>query len=132
MEKVISLPNFATKEIEMETKSFVLHDDTVNTYGFRMLTSGANLEEFRRNPVLLLMHSDHLLPIGRWENIRVEGSRILADPVFDMEDPEAKKIAGKVDRGFLRAASIGAWPPEEVSDDPSLKLPGQFFHLLNS
>lgn len=119
------MPNFATKEIEMETKSFVLHDDSVNTYGFRMLTSGANLEEFRRNPVLLLMHSDYALPIGRWENIRVEGSRILADPVFDMDDPEAKKIAGKVDRGFLRAASIGAWPPEEVSDDPSLKLPGQ-------
>ena len=109
----------------METKSFVLHDDTVNTYGFRMLTSGAKLEEFRRNPVLLLMHSDHLLPIGRWENIRVEGSRILADPVFDMEDEEAKKIAGKVERGFLRAASIGAWPPEEVSDDPALRLPGQ-------
>ena len=34
--------------------TFVLHDETVNTYGFRMLTSGANLEEFRKNPVILL------------------------------------------------------------------------------
>ena len=34
----------------MKQSSFVLHDETVNTYGFRMLTSGANLEEFRKNP----------------------------------------------------------------------------------
>ena len=26
---------------------------------------------------------------------------------------------------FVRMASIGAWPPEEVSDAPELKLPGQ-------
>ena len=34
----------------MKRFTFVLHDETVNTYGFRMLTSGANLEEFRKNP----------------------------------------------------------------------------------
>lgn len=109
----------------MKVKSFILHDETVNTYGFRMLTSGGNLEEFRKNPVLFFAHRDYELPIGRWENIRVEGSQILADPVFDMDDPEAAKIAGKVERGFIRAASIGTWAPEEVSDDPALKLPGQ-------
>lgn len=110
---------------KMEVKSFILHDETVNTYGFRMLTSGANLEEFRKNPVLFFAHREYELPIGRWENIRVEGTQILADPVFDMDDPEAAKIAGKVERGFIRAASIGTWAPEEVSKDPNLKLPGQ-------
>ena len=38
--------------------TFVLHDESVNTYGFRMLTSGANLEEFKKNPVMLLNHDD--------------------------------------------------------------------------
>ncbi|MDY6122091.1 MAG: hypothetical protein SPI72_03320 [Porphyromonas sp.] len=109
----------------MGKQSFVLHDETVNTYGFRMLTSGANLDEFRKNPVMLLNHNDWSLPIGRWENIRVEGSRILADPVFDLKDEEARKVAAKVEENFIRMASIGAWPPEEVSDDPSLKLQGQ-------
>lgn len=42
----------------MKRFTFVLHDETVNTYGFRMLTSGANLEEFRKNPVILLNHKD--------------------------------------------------------------------------
>jgi hypothetical protein len=106
-------------------KSFVLHDESVNTRGFRMLTSGANLEEFIKNPVGLLNHNDWELPIIRWENIRKEGGKILADPVFDEKDPKAVEVMGKVDRDFVRMASIGAWPPEEVSDDPALKMSGQ-------
>lgn len=105
--------------------TFCVHDESVNTYGFRMLTSGANLEEFVKNPVVLYNHNDWDEPIGRGENVRVEDGRILVDIVFDEEDDKGRKIAGKVERGFLRMASIGAWPPEEVSDDPALKLPGQ-------
>lgn len=108
-----------------QAKTFILHDDSVNTYRFRMLTSGANLEEFQRNPVMFLHHKDYDLPIGRWENIRVEGNQILADAVFDEEDEQALKVKGKVDRNFVRMASIGAWAPEQISDDPALKLPGQ-------
>ena len=106
-------------------KTFVLHDETLNTQGFRMLTSGANLEEFIKNPVGLLNHNDWDMPIIRWENIRIEGNKILADAVFDENDPKAVEVKGKVERDFIRMASIGAWPPEEVSDDPVLKLPGQ-------
>lgn len=60
-----------------KSKTFVLHDESVNTYGFRMLTSGVNLDEFRKNPVMLLNHNDYSLPIGRWENIRIEGAKSL-------------------------------------------------------
>lgn len=109
----------------MGKKTFVLHDDSVNTYGFRLLTAGGNLDEFRRNPVMFYRHNDYELPIGRWEDIRVENSQILADAVFDEEDEQALKIKGKVDRDFLRMASIGTWAPEEVSEDPALRLPGQ-------
>lgn len=109
----------------MTAFTFVLHDESVNTYGFRMLTSGANLEEFRKNPVLFLNHKDWELPIGRWENIRIEGTRILADAVFDENDEEAIKVRKKVETDFVRMASVGAWPPEEVSDAPELKLPEQ-------
>ncbi len=106
-------------------KTFVLHDETVNTYGFRMLTSGADLTEFKKNPVMLLNHNDWDLPIGKWVNIRVEDGKILADADFDLNDEKAQKIADKVDNDFIKAASIGAWPPLEVSDNDELKLPGQ-------
>jgi hypothetical protein len=107
------------------SKSFVLHDESVNTRGFRMLTSGANLDEFRKNPVMLYMHNDWEMPIGRWENIRVENGCIMADPVFDDKDPKACAVRGKVERDFIRMASVGSWPPEEFTDDPLLKLNGQ-------
>ena len=108
----------------MAVKTFILHDETVNTYGIRMLTAGANLDEFRRNPVMLLNHNDWELPIGRWENIRIEGTRILADAVFDETDARAKEVAGKVERDFLRMASISAWV-DEASEDPAYRMPGQ-------
>lgn len=109
-------------------KTFVLHDETVNTKGFRMLTSGCNLEELKKNPVMLYMHNDWSRPIGRWENIRIEGNQILADAVFDMEDKRENggaEVSSQVERDFIRMASIGAWPPEEVSYDESIMLPGQ-------
>ncbi len=108
-----------------KSKTFVLHDESVNTYGFRMLTSGVNLDEFRKNPVMLLNHNDYSLPIGRWENIRIDGGKILADAVFDEKDERAAEVMRKVDNDFIRMASIGAWPPEEKSDAYSLMLPGQ-------
>lgn len=64
----------------MPKKTFILHDETVNTQGFRMLTSGADLSVFENNPVMLLNHDDWNMPIGRWENIRVEGTGSLPMP----------------------------------------------------
>jgi len=116
---------FAGKLFEKMAKTFVLHDESVNSYGFRMLTSGADLSEFRKNPIMLLGHDDWSLPIGRWENIRVKDGKILADPVFDMKDERGRQVAGKVEDNFIRMASVGAWPPEELSDEPGLKYPGQ-------
>jgi hypothetical protein len=86
-----------------KTFSFVVHDESLNTRGFRMLTSGVDLASFRENPVMLLNHSDWDLPIGRWENIRIEGSRILADAAFDEADEAAVKIMRKVERGFFKS-----------------------------
>ncbi|MBR8784270.1 hypothetical protein IX308_000439 [Porphyromonas levii] len=106
------------------TKTFILHDESVNTYGFRMLTSGADLEEFKKNPVMFYNHESWNMPIGRWENIRIEGTKILADAVFDLEDEKAAKIAQKVEDDFIRACSVGAWI-KESSSDASLLIEGQ-------
>lgn len=93
-------------------ESFVLNDETVtNSYGFRVLNSGINLERLLLNPVILAQHVNSVWTvIGRWENIRIEGTQLLADPVFDTEDPEAQKIAGKVARGFIKGVSLGLGP----------------------
>lgn len=106
------------------SKTFILSDESLNARGFRLLTSGANLEQFKKNPVMFFNHYTWGSPIGRWEKIRVDGAKILADPVFDTADSEAAKIAGKVERNFLRMTSVGI-VPLEWSDAPEHLLPGQ-------
>ena len=95
--------------------TFVLNDETViNSYGFRVKNAGIDLTRFEVNPVILAQHYSSLwATIGRWENIRILGSQLLADAVFDMQDEEAAKIAGKVERGYLKGASMGFSPAEE-------------------
>lgn len=89
---------------------FVLNDENkLNQYGFRVRNSGLNLDRFRKNPVMLDSHWPGSV-IGRWENIRLEDGLLTAEPVFDMDDPEAVKIAKKVENGFLKGASLGLDP----------------------
>lgn len=91
---------------------FVLNDENkVNQFGFRVLNAGIDLSRLRANPVILDMHTnDTKNVIGRWKNIQIEGHLLTADAEFDMEDEYAAKIAGKVERGFLKGVSLGLNP----------------------
>lgn len=87
--------------------TFILCDGSrVNSYGFRTDLAGMDIERFKANPVMLYFH-DSFEVIGRWENLRIEDGKLLADAVFDTEDEIGKKIAGKVERGFLKGCSMG-------------------------
>lgn len=87
--------------------TFILCDGSrVNSYGFRTDLAGMDMERFKANPVMLYFH-DSFEVIGRWENLRIEDGKLLADAVFDTEDEIGKKIAGKVERGFLKGCSMG-------------------------
>ena len=110
-------------------KEVIISTPAVNCYGFRILTEGIDVEQYRRNPVLLWMHarsSDPARPtlIGRMEDLRIDGDRLIGRPVFDTDNPVAADIARKWDEGFLRAASAGI-RVIETSADPQLFLPGQ-------
>ena len=96
----------------MSRHKFILNDETkVNQFGFRVSNLGLDLARFRANPVILDYHQEgNAAVIGRWENIQIEGHLLTAEAVFDDGDPNAKMISGKVDRGFLRGASLGLNP----------------------
>lgn len=100
----------------------------MNCYGTRVLTSGMDLSQYQRNPVLLWMHrrsyEPGAMPIGRIENLRTDGDKLIGTPVFDQNDPFAKQIESKWENGFLRMASA-ALEPLETDTDPALMLPGQ-------
>lgn len=89
--------------------AFVLNDESkVNSYGFRVLNTGIDLRRFKTNPVMLNQHYNSIsYVLGYWENIRIDGSKLIADSKFDLEDEATKSVAGKVDRGFIKSCSMG-------------------------
>ena len=102
-------PIFASEKTVNSMKPFILSDGSkINSFGFRVRTSGINYSRFDPNPVMLAEHKNAIdSVIGKWVNRRVDGVQLLADADFDMEDETSKKIAGKVERGFVKGASIG-------------------------
>lgn len=112
-------------------KDVIISTSRLNCYGFRVLTEGIDTDQYSKNPVLLWMHNrpmrgtvDEVLPIGRMENLRVEGDKLIGTPVFDMSDPFAKKIADKWEQGILKMASAGLVMLEE-SNAPEHIVEGQ-------
>lgn len=90
-----------------ENKTFILSDETTNSYGFKVITAGIDMTRFQKNPVMFYNHNRELGVIGRWENLRIEGTRLLADPLFDDTDELGIKIRSKVEKGFIKSASVG-------------------------
>lgn len=93
----------------MPIKPFVFNDEKIeNSYGFIIPTAGISLKRFAKNPMMLDSHYNNTSSVlGKWENTKKENGLLTGTPVFDIEDEAAAKIAGKVEREFLVACSMG-------------------------
>ncbi|WP_306353700.1 hypothetical protein [Flavobacterium sp. '19STA2R22 D10 B1'] len=111
-----------TKKID---KEYCLTDDSVNVYKYRCLTSGLLLDEFKKNPIGFYMHDRDKGVAVRWEDFRIEGSKLFAKPVVNLSHPDGENIVNQIENGFLNAASVGRIVCLEASDDVKLKLNGQ-------
>lgn len=88
---------------------FIFNDEAIkNSYGFCILTDGISLTRFNTNPVMLDQHYNSTWAvIGKWVEVEKMTGLLMGKPVFDTEDEDSKKIQGKVERGFIKAASMG-------------------------
>lgn len=110
------------KKIE---KEFCLTDDSVNVYGYRLLTAGLDLAQYKKNPIGFLMHDREGGVIVKWEDLRIEADKLYGKPVINLSHPKGEDIAAQVEAGFINAASMGKIVVLEASDDKDLMLPGQ-------
>lgn len=101
---------------------FVMSTESKDRMGDIIEQSGWNLREFKKNPIALFAH-DHRLPIGTWENVRVEGKRLLG--VLKLAQEGTSQIVDDVRRlieqGILKAVSVGFSAQEYEAidkDDP--------------
>ena len=130
--RLILHPNKTTNKMsKTASHTFVLSDESLNSHGTRILLSGIRLEGFKKNPIMLYGHTrawrdtkNIQLPIGYWDNIRMDEGRLLADAVFDREDEFARSVESKVRQNILRACSIGI-NVLATSEDPVFLVIGQ-------
>ncbi|SCY94630.1 HK97 family phage prohead protease [Flavobacterium caeni] len=119
----------------MNKHTFVVNTENVNEYKYRVLTDGIDYEQFLRNPVVLYYHERYngkdrgSEVIGRVVKLWIEDKKLLAEIEFDVDDEFAAKIAGKVERGFIRMASMYA-DVLSTSSAPEDLLPGQVYETV--
>jgi HK97 family phage prohead protease len=93
---------------------FIASDETVDRYGDIIRVAGWQLDNFRKNNVLLFGHDSHSVPVGRVTNIEADtkAKQLVADTEFRPEGDSAfaDDVWRAVDGGFLNAASVGFMP----------------------
>lgn len=111
--------------------TFLLSDESVNSYGTRVLTDGIRLDDYKKNPVVLWNHirawsdkEDQVLPIGKIVKIWKDGGKLYGDIEFDQKDAFAAKVEHKVEQGIIRACSVSI-SVITTSEDGAVLVQGQ-------
>jgi len=111
-----------TKKID---KEFLITDSTVNCYGFRLLTEGYLIDEYKKNPIGYYMHDRDGGVVVRWEDLRKEGDKVFGKPLINLSNARGQQCADEVEAGFLNGASVGHIVALEFSEDPAMMIAGQ-------
>ena len=64
----------------MSARRVRISNDSLNSYGSRVLTAGMNVEQYCRNPVLLYMHERGNV-IGYVKDLKSENGEVTSSPV---------------------------------------------------
>ena len=100
-----------------------LTNDSLNSYGTRVLTDGLDIEQYNRNPVLLWMHQRGQV-IGTLTDIQKEHGEITGLLNFDEASELSQRCKKQWEFGSLRMVSVGI-DILEWSNDPNLAVEGQ-------
>lgn len=105
------------------SKRVRISNDSLNSYGTRVLTAGMNVEQYCRNPVLLYMHERGDV-IGYVKDLKVENDEVTGELVFDEATELSKRCKKQFEFGSLKMVSAGL-DIIEMSEDAAHLVAGQ-------
>ncbi len=105
------------------SKRVRISNDSLNSYGTRVLTSGMNVEQYCRNPVLLYQHERGQV-IGYVKDLKVENDEVTGELMFDCASELSKQCKKQYEFGSLRMVSVGI-DIVELSEDKKYLVEGQ-------
>lgn len=106
-----------------KTKRVRISNDSLNSYGTRVLTSGMSVEQYQRNPVLLYMHERGNV-IGYVKDVKVENDEVTGELMFDEATELSTRCKKQYEFGSLKMVSAGL-DILETSEDEELLVAGQ-------
>lgn len=106
-----------------KTKRVRISNESLNSYGTRVLTAGMNVEQYNRNPVLLYMHERGQV-IGYVKDLKVEGDEVTGELMFDEATELSQRCKKQWEFGSLKMVSAGI-DILELSEDPKHLFVGQ-------
>lgn len=106
-----------------KAKRVRISNESLNSYGFRVLTSGMEIGQYSRNPVLLYMHERGNV-IGYVKDLKVEDNEITGELMFDEASELSQRCKKQWEFGSLKMVSVGI-DILEMSEDPKFLVEGQ-------
>lgn len=106
-----------------KNKRVRITNESLNSYGTRVLTAGMNVEQYQRNPVLLYMHERGEV-IGYVKEVQVDGGEVTGELMFDEASELSVRCKKQWEFGSLKMVSAGL-DILETSDDPAQLVQGQ-------
>lgn len=87
---------------------FVMSDETVDRMGDVIRAKGWDLSQFKQNAIALFGH-DHSFPIGSWDDVKVEGKRLVGTLKLAKQGTSARidEIRALLEQRILKAVSVG-------------------------
>lgn len=106
-----------------KAKRVRITNDRLNSYGTRVLTAGMDVEQYKRNPVLLYMHERGNV-IGYVKDLEVEDGEVTGELMFDEASELSVRCKKQWEFGSLKMVSAGL-DILETSEDAELLVQGQ-------
>jgi HK97 family phage prohead protease/HK97 family phage major capsid protein len=102
--------------VDDATLTYAMSDETLDSYGEIINADGWDLAVFGLNPIALFNHDKNQI-VGAWDNVRVEGKRLLGQLKLAAAGtaPIVDYVRSLVEQRLLRAVSVGF---EDLKKEP--------------
>lgn len=104
---------------------FTISTNNIDRCNDIMVSGGALLENYKRNPVVLKQHCSYENPYGKTLDIQVTATGLVAKAKFHDFTDDSKLMIKLLNGGYLNAASIGFAPLEWIDRTP---VDGELIH----
>lgn len=102
--------------------TFTISSSAVDRMGDTIAPAGWKLDNFLKNPVVLWMHDNFLVPVGRAKKVWLTANTLKSTVVLAPADinPASEQVRQLIKAGYLSATSVGFAPLKYAfTEDPA-------------